>query len=322
VLVWRFPYSSAVFTTALLVGIGTFAAFSYWRFMQRPALDVGAFETALVQQLRDSGGRFLYADWLWNPDISAARARTLGMRSVNWYGPLIPVRAKELLGMAESGAIRAETLGSDNVALDLYGVRFAAIRAGVAVKLGEAKTMLAPRWERLGTEKGTTFYRNDRALPLGWLCPAWRSVSSSEAVAAIQNAAGHDFDPRREALVEELPSGGEAGADVGVADVAWEGSATLRARVDTASPAFLVVSVNGLPGWSATVDGAPRPVYRTDYALLGIPVEAGRHEVVLRYRVPAWQWAVPWTGALAAILCVVRLPRRRSFPEDGVGRRH
>jgi hypothetical protein len=48
--------------------------------------------------------------------------------------------------------------------------------------------------------------------------------------------------------------------------------------------AFLVYSENDFPGWKATVDGQTTAVYRTDGTLLGVPVPAGEHQVVLTFR--------------------------------------
>jgi uncharacterized membrane protein YfhO len=41
------------------------------------------------------------------------------------------------------------------------------------------------------------------------------------------------------------------------------------------------------PGWLATVDGQPTPLYQTDYILRGLPVKAGKHRVEMRYTAPA-----------------------------------
>src|SRR5205823_5674541 len=52
-------------------------------------------------------------------------------------------------------------------------------------------------------------------------------------------------------------------------------------RFKTQSPdkALLVVSQIYYPGWRATVDGERVPVMAADYALTGIPVPGGSHEI-------------------------------------------
>jgi uncharacterized membrane protein YfhO len=46
---------------------------------------------------------------------------------------------------------------------------------------------------------------------------------------------------------------------------------------------FLVMSDTFYPGWQARVDGKPAPVLRTNFALRGICLPAGDHEVVFRF---------------------------------------
>jgi uncharacterized membrane protein YfhO len=53
------------------------------------------------------------------------------------------------------------------------------------------------------------------------------------------------------------------------------------------------------PGWRAEVDGQRAPLLRADYAFMAVPVPAGRHEVVLRYR-PAT--LVPGLACVLAVL--------------------
>jgi uncharacterized membrane protein YfhO len=51
----------------------------------------------------------------------------------------------------------------------------------------------------------------------------------------------------------------------------------------------LVVSENYYPGWSATADGKPAPVVRTDYSLVGVVLPAGATHVDLTFSSPAYK---------------------------------
>ena len=42
---------------------------------------------------------------------------------------------------------------------------------------------------------------------------------------------------------------------------------------------------------------------------IGLPIPAGRHEVLLRYRAPAWIWALPLGAALVGSAAIVRCGR-------------
>jgi uncharacterized membrane protein YfhO len=56
---------------------------------------------------------------------------------------------------------------------------------------------------------------------------------------------------------------------------------TIEAEASQAG--ILVISEAHYPGWTATVDGVAAPLLRTDYALRGVALGAGRHRVELTY---------------------------------------
>jgi uncharacterized membrane protein YfhO len=73
-------------------------------------------------------------------------------------------------------------------------------------------------------------------------------------------------------------------------------------QTQSASDSFLVTSDIYYPGWEATIDGHPAALYRTDYALRGIALPAGSHEVRFEYR------SLPfYTGMAITILSLLVL---------------
>jgi hypothetical protein len=64
----------------------------------------------------------------------------------------------------------------------------------------------------------------------------------------------------------------------------WEPGA-LDVELSAAAPdkSALVVSENFYPGWKATVDGKPATVERADYAIMGVPLQAGARKISLRF---------------------------------------
>ena len=62
------------------------------------------------------------------------------------------------------------------------------------------------------------------------------------------------------------------------------GHATIALSAPPPDGSTLVVSENYFPGWHATVDGKPQPVYRADFNLIGIPLPPGARRVELTFR--------------------------------------
>jgi len=66
--------------------------------------------------------------------------------------------------------------------------------------------------------------------------------------------------------------------------VGYYGPNDVVLHVETDAPALLVLSDTFYPGWRATVDGTPVPIYQTNAALRGVPVPAGAHRVEMHFR--------------------------------------
>jgi hypothetical protein len=115
------------------------------------------------------------------------------------------------------------------------------------------------------------------------------SVKSRDEALAVPYRKG--FDPWREVALEE--QGGE-GPDDALPATCTRGRARRtsstageeRYSVETNASAYLVVRASYARGWQASVDGVPAPVLRANGKHRAVAVNAGRHEVVLRYEAP------------------------------------
>ena len=76
-------------------------------------------------------------------------------------------------------------------------------------------------------------------------------------------------------------------------------------NVDMAAPGLLVLSAQWFPGWTVTVDGSSTALIRTDYALRGVFLPQGEHQVVFRYEPPAVCLGAALAGA--ALLCGITI---------------
>ena len=306
----------AVFAVAALLGVLLWADFSDWRVgATEGTVEATPLEREVATRIGAEGGRVVHTQGGWRTRFTLGRMRALGVPTMNWYGPLGPARAMELVEMTTNGVVKPRALAPSNQVLDVYGVRFAAINDMPSEFHVALRAALGPpRWRPIGREGDTTVYENTRALPLAWLCPAWRGVAGDEARRLLQDG-GDGFDARREALVAGLASGGDPTASPGSVAARWTGEGAIAADLDAPAGGFLMFSVNGVAGWTATVDGVAQPLYAADDALMGLPVAAGRHRVTLVYRVSPWPAAIAWTAAvLVGAACAFPRSRKRKGP--------
>ena len=169
---------------------------------------------------------------------------------------------------------------------------------GVGVLVSERPTHL-PGLEPVDAGPGRLAWRNPSAVPRAYVVPRARVVDDRDVPAAVRLLG---LEPRREVLLRADPLGGRARQAFTPAEWLSDDPAHVRLRVETSAAGYLVVGNAWMPGWSATVDGRPAPVFPGNgwQQVLAIP-GAGRHEVALRYRPPG---LAPGLGLTAASLLV------------------
>ena len=115
-------------------------------------------------------------------------------------------------------------------------------------------------------------------LPRAWLVARVQSVLSQDE--SLQAVLQKDFDPDAEAIVVNY-EGPELSPDAGgsVEVVAYEEN-EIVIRTTSETGGLLVLSENYYrPGWSATVDSEPTPIYQTNHVLRSVTVPSGEHLV-------------------------------------------
>ncbi len=98
-----------------------------------------------------------------------------------------------------------------------------------------------------------------------------------------------------------------------------QGRISIRAVCDV--PYWIVVRESAMPGWTASVDGTPAPVYTADYLFMAVPVEGGEHTVELSYRTPGLVEGMNvsifgWVIWVLLLLISVLLSGRTGRPRD------
>ena len=171
-------------------------------------------------------------------------------------------------------------------------------------------------------EEGFTLYAVDGGQSRVSVVPDWTVLP--DPANALARVLERDFNPGETAVVEQDP---------GIEPTAgeWPGTSTysevtpedVRISVSADAPSLVVVRNTWEEGWSATVDGVPAPVLRANWFMQAVPVDAGQHEVRLRYKEPAIAQgiamsAVVWGGWLIALVLssiASRRRRRRELPD-------
>ncbi|MFW6097421.1 MAG: glycosyltransferase family 39 protein, partial [Chloroflexota bacterium] len=162
-------------------------------------------------------------------------------------------------------------------------------------------------------------YRLQEAPPgRAWLSYRLRQVAGPQD--ALQQLAEPDFDATSEVVlhtqVEGLervrPPDGASPAARGMVAVRRIQANGLEIDVETETDALLVIGEWRYPGWQATLDGNPAPLYAANYAFQALVVPPGRHTVVLRFLPVVVFVGVLLSGlSFAAALVVARTWRPR-----------
>lgn len=250
-------------------------------------------------------------DW---PALLLGRAMLFRLHDALGYSPIqLPrywsyIRATNRLPVFYNAAVLQLPSLQD---MQLLGVRYLIGAQGVGLPPRLSGSVVA-------SERGYDLYRVAGSEPRVSVVSKWTTVPGGvEALEAIRDGS---FDPGTSAVVEGQPGFSAAGQPSRFA-----GSATYREIVpedvsitaSATSPSVVVVRNAWDEGWSATVDGRPAPVLRTDYFLQGVPIPAGTHEIRLAYGDPMIGRglvlsALIWLGWLAALGGAVTAERRGS----------
>ena len=185
---------------------------------------------------------------------------------------------------------------------DLLGARWLVAKKGTPL---DAKFQPA-----FTDDKQMDVYHNSSALPRAFAVGSSAGGTHDQALQTVRAPA---FDPRTQAVLEGGPALSGSGGPW-PATISAEGDNRLDLDVNLPQPAALIVSTAYYPGWKATVDGQPSPLYRADFAFQGLPLTPGAHHVSLRFDPDGFKLGAIVSGIawLAAAGCIAfALARRR-----------
>jgi hypothetical protein len=152
---------------------------------------------------------------------------------------------------------------------------------------------------------GFNVYRNPRAFPRVWTLHQTAVMKTVDQTRAAMADPG--FDLRSTAPMLEA---GPALEKCALPDEAWmtgrnAGSVAFQARMGCRG--MLVIADTWYPGWYATVDGHPAPIYQPYMALRGVVVERGFHTIAMHYRPRSALFGAVMSVAGILLACVLTL---------------
>ena len=140
------------------------------------------------------------------------------------------------------------------------------------------KRIIEP-YEKMGRVGDYAIYRNE---PMPRVLPLFKArYAQREEILEILKT---DFNIREIALLEKgvepplLDSTGQ-----GYAKVVSYSPNRIEVEVEVTKPALIFFSELYYPRWRAKVDGKDTKIYRVDYIFRGVPVESGKHRIVMYF---------------------------------------
>jgi hypothetical protein len=189
----------------------------------------------------------------------------------------------------------------DAPVLSLYGVNYS---------IGAKPSRLGQREVYAGS-RGLRVYANEGAMPRAWT--VHRALSAGAKAVQMVKEGSFNF---RDLVVLEGPAPQlEACDGTDAVHLDYQNIQKLRLTVEMRCRGMVIVGDNMFPGWQATLDGRPAPIYAANTALRGVIADRGRHEIIMEYRPPAVRWGVmlPIAGVIVTLILRVRKE------SDGIG---
>ncbi|HUD46977.1 MAG TPA: YfhO family protein [Candidatus Baltobacteraceae bacterium] len=169
-------------------------------------------------------------------------------------------------------------------------------------------------------------YRFKQCLDRALLVFDYQVEPDRSAIRARVSSGG--FDPRQVLLLEDQPVPANKAVDVESVETNPRGSVRIisyqpdyvQVGASLPRPGYLLLLDTWFPGWSATVNGGPAPIYRADYNFRAVPLPAGKSTVAFSYRPASLRIGMYLCAAGVLVLCAAWfLPSKRNEAGDLIG---
>jgi hypothetical protein len=289
----------------VLLDLASIGFFCEWKLSpEKSVLLIPETLKGIREELNKNDQRFLPLRGVWS-NVDEGRpnlTRLWSIPSGSGYGSLILKRVNELLSMSLQGSVGGNWMSSSNKSLDLMSVRY--ISARIQDPAGK-------RWRLVRQNGSSVILKNLHALPRAWIVPKVIEASG-EQIRDMIISGGPRFKPYEFAFVENrFAFEGTKDPKAKVQIIKIEKS-SMDIQVETANPAFLVVSDVYYPGWTATLNNTSTQLYRTNYLFRGVLVPSGSSTVRMEFRPTSFRLGLLITiGSLlivAFVMMKIKIP--------------
>jgi hypothetical protein len=227
-----------------------------------------------------------------------------GIESAGGYMSLYPGRYKELWSGRGMDVLKAlqETQQVEQWDTPWVGMQ-------------NVKYLLVPddtpsgNWTPAFQAEGIKVLKLTSFLPRYYGVPSARMIKDpTRLLAEIKSPS---FDPSREVLLEDdFESSGSTQNFKAVIQLTSQTADEIRLNADFSGDGFLVVTDNYFPGWRCSVDGKSVEILRANYAFKALPLNRGRHEIVMEFDPGYYKISILCSviagGLIAALLLRIR----------------
>ncbi len=168
---------------------------------------------------------------------------------------------------------------------------------------------LVPGEYRMIHSGDVKIYENLDVMPRAYWIPDWRWIQEGQS--AVDLMRSPDFDVRNTAIL--LPQGdplpqpeqGEAASLSGTVAITQYLPEKVVINTTTAQDGMLILSDTHYPGWMATIDGQPTPIYQANQLFRALHLPAGTHEIVYTFEPRSFKAGLLVSLAGLAIVTII-----------------
>ncbi len=307
-------FRASIMIAVLILDLASIGFFCEWKLSpEKTVLLLPETLKGVSEKLNKTYQRFFPVRGVWS-DVDEGKpnlTRLWSLPSGSGYGSLVLKRVNELLSMSGEGNLQGNWMTAQNRCLDLMAVRYISARID-----SDSEDPVGNRWKLVRQFGSSVIFENRRAMPRAWLVPKVIQASREQVRNAIviSTLPGRiKYRPDEIALVEENFAFDEAKDPDAKVQIMKIAKSSMEIQVETANPAFLVVSDVYYPGWTAKINNSFTRIYRSNYLFRGLLVPAGSSTVQMEYRPTSFRLGLVITSAsflLLIFVVIIKIPRR------------